>query len=304
MRQVQLSLWNPDSAPPAKPENGSYRRIRVLITAKTAPLPTAHDSEVVCVAGLRLDDPAEESWIRLCPVDVRGLAAEDRFRKYEIVLLHAKPSRTDRRPESWVPNLAAMRRETWVLGWSRRRSLIDPHLTRTMCELLRDVRANPAARSLAVVPVAGVEDLEITRNPRWMPRQRAQVAAAAGRTAPDGRVAGPLRAPRFQVRYRYRCPSDRCTGHRQAIVDWDLAALQYRYRDHSDAELREAITRDFMVRRLRPNCDIAFFVSSRAARADSFSVLGVYNPPRSVRAAGWSRRNGRQRRSPARVRRA
>jgi hypothetical protein len=160
MQPPHPSLWDSEPDPPPKPADDRLVRIRVLITVKAAPTPSGAYGETVCVAGLRLDLGAQ-CWVRLYPINFRVLDGTDQFRKYEIVNLRVRPSRTDRRHESWRPDLSSVSREKHIGPWDRRRPLVDPHIRRTMCELLRDVREDPPARSLAVVPVRDVNALEI-----------------------------------------------------------------------------------------------------------------------------------------------
>lgn len=278
MQQSHPSLWDPDPDPTPKPVHDQWVRMRVLITVKAAPTPSGAYGETVCVAGLRLDLGAQ-CWVRLYPINFRALDGNNQFRKYEIVNLRVKPSRTDRRHESWRPDLSSVSREKYIGPWNRRRQVVDPHIRRTMCELLRDIRDDPPARSLAVVPVRDVTSLEIVRHPGWTSEQQAKVDRAASAIDMFSGPTTPLQAPRFHARFRYRCPTTGCNGHRQGLLDWELAALQYRFANADDAELEAIIRQKFLDEKVKPGRDLAFYVGNQAKREHVFSVLGVYNPP-------------------------
>lgn len=70
--------------------------MKVLITVKAAPNPSATHGETVCVAALRLDLDSP-GWVRLYPINFRDLVSSQRFRKYEIVSIKARPARADAR---------------------------------------------------------------------------------------------------------------------------------------------------------------------------------------------------------------
>ena len=51
-------------------------RLRVLVTVKAAPNPSATHGETVCVAGVRLGDVGPTGWIRLYPINFRHLSKD------------------------------------------------------------------------------------------------------------------------------------------------------------------------------------------------------------------------------------
>lgn len=84
--------------------------MRVLVTVKAAPNPSAASGETVCVAGLRLD-LGHEGWVRLYPINFRFIEQNHTFRKYDVLSLHATPANEGRResckfckqPVVWLP---------------------------------------------------------------------------------------------------------------------------------------------------------------------------------------------------------
>ena len=60
-------------------------------------------TEAVCVAGISMAEPHQ--WVRLFPLDYRGLIRAQKFKKYEVIDLTATKSTKDSRPESYTPVL-------------------------------------------------------------------------------------------------------------------------------------------------------------------------------------------------------
>jgi hypothetical protein len=269
-----------EDGPAAKPLSDRLVRLRVLVTVKAAPNPSERYGETVCVAGISAD-LACPGWIRLYPINYRELASDDRFRKYDIVTVDAKPARQDQRRESWKPLIDTMVRERHLDGWHRRRGLVDPYVEDSMCRLNRAAQANANAQSLALVRPLEVGGLDIEPHPGWTAAEQSKIDAYVSQLDLfSGQDRTPLQAPRFKAAYRYRCHERRCAGHRQGLIDWEFIALQRRLRHLPDDELRRALAAKFHEELCAPDRDVAFYVGNQAKRAHVFSVLGVYWPPR------------------------
>ena len=69
-------------------------------------------------------------------------------------------------------------------------------------------------------------------------------------------------------------------GHNQRIIDWELTALQRRFKHRGQGELEQAITRNFF--EIPFNADRApmIFVGNQEniKRRASFTILGLYYP--------------------------
>jgi len=74
--------------------------LRVLITVKTYPIPSAKYDELVCTAGVTADG----DFIRLYPIRFRDLPYSQQYRKYQWIEVHAeKHTGRDTRKESFRP---------------------------------------------------------------------------------------------------------------------------------------------------------------------------------------------------------
>ena len=250
--------------------------LRVMVTVKAAPNPSEAYGETVCVAGLRLD-PGHEGWVRLYPVNFRFLEEEHTFRKYDVISLKATPANEARR-ESWRPHIDTIKTETHLDGWAARLPYLLPHASVTMCDLNR--RAKSGGPSLGLVHARTVDELYVEEHPGWTPDEQRKIEAFLAQTElfETGRPKTALEAPQFRALYRWHCRDERCDGHRQGLLDWELTAFQ-RHLTGNIAEREAAIRRRWLDEVCAQERDVFFYVGNQAKRHNVFSVLGVYYPP-------------------------
>ena len=69
-----------------------------------------------------------------------------------------------------------------------------------------------------------------------------------------------------------------CPAHNQRIIDWELNALQRRYRD--DEAIKSALTSNLLDRMYKAQTDPLIYVGNQedVARRAAFTVLGTYYP--------------------------
>lgn len=274
------SLFAPNlSEIPIRPAGDRPERMKVLITVKAAPQPSESYGETVCIAGLRLD-LENQGWIRLYPINFRELESNDKFKKYEVIELEARPSHShDPRPESWRPNITSITTVGSLKTWKDRTPYISDYIETSMCKRLDGVRKSKNSRSLAAIRAKRVKGIDILPHPGWTPDEQRKIDAYVAQTelgSTSPRVA--LQAPRFKAWYKYECQDPGCNGHRQGILDWELVALQMRLRHADDNFVRESIHEKFLLNMCGPEHDTVFFVGNQAKRQQVFSVLGVYYP--------------------------
>lgn len=259
------------------------QKIEVLIVVKAAPQPSTTYGETVCVAGLRgsADHP---SWIRLYPVPFRYLDGERQFHKYQLIDVVTRDAGADKRPESRKITADSIAIKGTLKTWAQRSSWIERLQTPTMCSLREAVRLDLNATSLAAVRPARPKRLIFEPHPGWTREQLGRFESYRRQGDLFDQVPLPLlQPPRFRVRLQYRCEDHRCEGHTQTIIDWELTALQSRYRSSADAELRAVITQKFFEIPFAPKKDPLIFVGNQedVRRRASFTVLGLYYPDRS-----------------------
>jgi hypothetical protein len=135
-------------------------RLKLLPVVKAYPvIDPVSQTEAVCVAGISMEKP--HRWIRLFPLDYRGLQRANQFKKYEAIELEASKSTKDSRPESFSPVLDSI-----VVGesistdggtWHRRLPFFDAIEDESMCEIQR--RQKSERKTLGVFRPAEVKDL-------------------------------------------------------------------------------------------------------------------------------------------------
>lgn len=277
-----MSLFGPGGdQPEAKPVGDETVRLHLLITVKAAPQPSESYGETVCVAGVSMD-LQHPRWVRLYPIGFRFLAGSDQFRKYDVVEVDAKPARADSRRESWRPQMDTLVVHRNLSNWRHRRSWLDPYLDeRSMCQLIRDAREDPVSRSVGLVEVAEIGGVVVAPHPGWTAEEQRKIDRYAQQPFLFGKQdPAPLQAPRFQVQYRYRCTDRGCPGHRQSLVDWEAVAFQHRMAGESDSHVRRELERKCREVVSAPDRITAFYVGNQAGRRQTFSIGGVYYPPR------------------------
>lgn len=260
-------------------------RARVLITVKAAPEPSSKYGDTVCVAGIRTDGDRAE-WIRLYPFPFRWMPESVRFKKYDVVEVDVHRSARDDRRESYRPDIQSIEIIGHIDKWKHRHEIVGKVTPTSTCELHRAATADSQAASLGLVPVESVEKLEIAPFAGWSDAQRKRIADAEN-LAPldlfgDGIDTPPeLHAPRFTVRYRYRCSAGGCPTHSGQLLDWELGELQRRHLlNLPEDDARREIETKFLTQKFAPNRQTSFFVGNFGdkVKRGSFSVLGVYAP--------------------------
>lgn len=257
-------------------------RLRVLVTVKAAPNPSATHGETVCVAGVRLGDVGPTGWIRLYPINFRHLPKDtETFAKYDIVSVDCVPAR-EPRLESWRPHMSTLRVETHVPPWRKRRELLQPMIDDSMCRIRDSAADDPRSRSLALVRPAEVIGFRLEPHPGWTRDEQAKIDAYVNQLEfdvfSDAQDKTPLVAPRFRGFYTWRCGDAACRTHEQSIIDWELVALQRHLWNRSDEEMRAALRQRFFDELCSADNDVAFYVGNQAKRLQTFSILGVYYP--------------------------
>lgn len=175
-------------------------RLRVLITVKAAPNPSATYGETVCVAGLRLD-AGYEGWVRLYPINFRFIENSLTFRKYDVITLWASPA-TEGRYESWRPRIDTLHVETRLAGWTKRMPYLGPFAHASMCDM--NSRALAGGPSLGLVRAHRVTALQVTAHPGWTEDEERKISDYISQ--PElfdvGKPKSALEAPRFLATYQ------------------------------------------------------------------------------------------------------
>lgn len=256
------------------------REIDVLITVKAAPQPSRHYGDTVCVAGIAL---GPLRWVRLYPVPFRYLDDGQRFRKYDLVRVKVRHPGQDGRPESLKVDAESFRTLRHLDGWPARAPFVEPMIGGSLCELQRDVSANPNSTSLAAIRPASVVGLDVKRHKGWSAEQvkRFEDFASQGDLfrSYEPRM---LDAPRLRATLHFGCETAPCKGHKLSVIDWELSALQVRFGEASDRDLEVIIRDRFWQMMYNPGRAPALYVGNQEnpARRRQYTLLGTYYPRR------------------------
>lgn len=256
----------------------------VLVTVKAYPqLSKKAMSEVVCVAGVRLDR-ARPEWIRLFPVPYRDLPAADRFVKYEVVKIKVRRG-ADSRPETYVPDFEGLERTSPLIStgrdqsWSERAALIGDLIGQTtMCRLYRENKGGGPAPSLGLIKPAEVLEVIVERNEGFS-RERQRLAELVAEETLLGPAKAALEPSPYVVKYHYRCLEDGCPTHTQSLIDWEVGEAARKWpENYPQAEIPGRIRDKFLEQLCGPERDTHFYVGNQKLHLQSFLVLGVWWP--------------------------
>jgi hypothetical protein len=276
----ELGVPSARSRDPSRDER--RQRIRVLVLVKAYPALSTKYGEVVCVAGVRTDGERPQ-WVRLWPVSFRALEFTDRFSKYQLIDVDVFRPPSDRRPESWSPQLPTLTLGTKLptsRGWQARRDIIEPVVVESMCWLQRQQAS--AGTSLGVFRPAVVDDFEVTpADDADLIAEHIRRAQSAAQSTLFGPKGTPLEASPYKFKYHYKCADSRCGGHHQTVIDWEAvqAARQWRT-GYDEPALRDKLRDKWLGELCSAERDSMFYVGNMHLNPVSFLVLGVFWPPR------------------------
>lgn len=251
-------------------------QLQVLVTVKAYPTVSTKYGEAICVAGIRLDTPSPE-WVRLFPVRYRDLPPEKQFKKYEVITVQAQQHSTDKRVETWRPNVDSIERGAVVPAggpWLARRKFVEPLLGPTMCQLHRGRKGGAPGPSLGLVRPSKIRSIRVERESEWSPGQLGTVGQGSLLT-----TKAELVKPEYAFSYSYLCEEPDCKGHEQKIVDWELGETCRSWRFQGDA-LVEAIKGKWLDEMCSESREPLFFVGDQHTRPGQFLVLGTFWPER------------------------
>lgn len=251
-----------------------WEAMELLVTVKAYPSVSMKYGEAVCVAGVRLDTPTPQ-WVRLFPVAFRDLPTEQQFVKYDVISLRAQKHSTDRRAESWRPDLGSIRVGQHLAAgghWPARRRWVEPLAGPSMCELFRGRDGGGHGPSLAVVRPRQVLSVGVRDADPWTSGQLSTLHQSSLLSAK-----GALEKPAHAFAYRYRCEDPGCKTHTQGIADWELGQA-YREWGRRGYDVVEAIRQRWLEDMCAEGRETMFFVGDQHKRPGKFMVLGTFYP--------------------------
>jgi len=161
--------------------------------------------------------------------------------------------------------------------WDARRAWIEPTVSPSMCEILRQRERN--GKSLGVFRPAKVLDFVAQDAAEgWSLKKQAILDQL---TLYDAERK-PLEKIPFVFKYRYQCDEPECAGHEQSIIDWEIMELYRKLRGQGAAfdVIKRKIRQKYLDEICGPKKDTHLFVGNHSRFPQSFMVLGTFWPPR------------------------
>jgi hypothetical protein len=264
--------------------------LRVLITVKTAPIPSAKYDELVCTAGVT----SEGDFVRLYPVNFRDLPYSQQYHKYQWIEVEAERHvGRDTRKESYRPNCDTLR----IVGepiptkngdWSGR----GKYALQRASSSLEELKAHQAQdkTSLGIFRPQSIEDLVISpADADWKDGFKAALSQARLWETREKTKEPPRKLP-YKLQYRFRCDDAKCNGHQMMIEDWEVTELYWNC-IRRGAGPDEAITKvkdKFLGQLCAADRDTHFYVGTILAHPKSWVVIGVYWPKKAAPVANLS----------------
>jgi len=254
--------------------------LRVLITVKTYPIPSAKYDELVCTAGVT----ESGDFIRLYPINFRNLPFAQQYKKYQWIETAAtKHVGRDVRKESYRPDCDTLR----ALGppiptkrgdWSERARYALAGESRSLEELCECQERDRT--SLGIFRPKVVRDLVISQADSEWPERFMAALRQRRLFETRGKTLVPPRKVPFKFHYVFECDNPRCQGHRMMIEDWEVGALFWRLVDkgHSHDEAARKVKQKFLSEMCGSDKDTRFYVGTILAHPKSWVVIGVFWP--------------------------
>jgi len=181
-----------------------HEHLKVLITVKTFPIPSAKYDELVCTAGVN----EEGDFIRLYPINFRDLPFSQQYKKYQWLEVDAvKHTGRDSRKESYRPNCDSIRPVGEPISsddnWAERAKFALAKRSQSMEEL--EAKQEQDKTSLGIFRPKEVHDLVWTpTNADWKPAFKA--ALSQQRLWENRKASGePPRKVPWKFQYRFEC---------------------------------------------------------------------------------------------------
>lgn len=256
-------------------------QLKVLVTVKTYPIPSAKYDELSCTAGVTEDG----EFIRLYPINYRDLPWDQQFKKYQWIEVRAeKHTGRDFRKESWRPDETSVQLigepiPTGQRGdWSERGKYVLKNVAASMEELRE--RQEVDNTSLGIFKPKEVTDLVVTADdPEW---KQSFIYELRQTRLWDTRTKSkePPRKVPWRFQYRFRCDDSRCNGHKMTNEDWEVGALYWNLVDGGATpdEAAAKVKQKFLEQICAPDRETYFYVGTVLNYPKSWLVIGTFWP--------------------------
>jgi hypothetical protein len=254
-----------------------WTRKKVLITARTYPVPSKKAIEVSCTAGITDDG----KWIRLFPIPYRFLAQDKRFTKYQYIEANVIKSQSDIRPESYninIDSIEIMSQQSLPTdnNWEARKTKIFPLKSDSLCSLQaeRDRTQEPTLGFFKPKTISGFK-IEPTSG-EWS----AEELACLRQYPLFGSVPQTeLEKLPYNFSYEFKCDRPGCSTHTLSCIDWEMGASyrswKYKYGVNWERKFRDRYETEMILGK-----DTHFFVGTIHKYPNAWIIIGLFYPPK------------------------
>jgi hypothetical protein len=249
---------------------------KVLITARTYPVPSRKAIEVSCTAGVTEDD----KWIRLFPVPYRFLDQDKRFRKYQYIEANVTKAASDTRPESHKIDIESINILPDSIPsdnrWERRKAKVFPLKSDSLCCLQseRDLIGYP---TLGFFKPRTISSFKIEScNSKW---KESEITSLRQYPMFGNMPKTELQKLPYDFSYNFKCDNPNCKGHELKCTDWEMGASYWswkrKYHGNWENKFRDRYETDMILRN-----DTHFFVGTLSTHPSEWIIIGLFYPPK------------------------
>ncbi|MBI4288743.1 MAG: hypothetical protein HY671_09985 [Chloroflexi bacterium] len=249
---------------------------RVLVTARTYPVPSRSEIEVSCTAGITDDG----HWIRLFPVPYRFLTPDQRFAKYQYIEAEFTKATSDPRPESFKVNVDSIEVVSPPIPpdnkWQSRKDKVLPFRFPSLCAL-QAARNRSGEPTLGFFKPKAITSLTIEETTaEWTEKELGKLRRyPLFGNAPKSE----LEKLPYTFKYEFRCDDADCHSHALSCTDWEMGAAyrswKMKYGANWQSKFREKFEFEMIAER-----DTHFYVGTVHDHPDAWIIIGLFYPPK------------------------
>ncbi|MBS9393928.1 MAG: DUF342 domain-containing protein [Dolichospermum sp. LBC05a] len=256
-------------------------RRKILIATKTYPSISMKYEEVVCTAGILLDDDEQPlQWIRIYPIRFRSLEIDKHYRRWSIISAEIEKNSKDNREESFRINddsITIIREIDTKNNWQERKSFIL--LDNLRFQSIEDIKKSK--KSLGIIKPKHINKYYYKDDEReWNEKQQALQNQL-------NLFKKPLELEKIPYKFYYNFVSENGTNHNFSIIDWEIQQLYRKSRNASTKmtqqererealeKVRQKLEDEFISQK-----DLYFIVGNQQIHPNSFMIIGIFYPPK------------------------
>lgn len=248
---------------------------KILITARTYPVPSKAVIEASCTAGI-----CDGTWIRLFPVPHRLLDNDKRFRKYQFIEVDTIKAPSDPRPESYKIDIDIIKIVSEPLStvnqWQARKNFVLPLSSNSLCSLSREQQLT-GKPTLGIFKPRKINRLIIKKSrTTWTEAQQASLQQSPLFGALP-KI--PLKKLPYDFFYEFECDEPDCPSHRLTCTDWEIGESYLKwsskYGNDWEMKFREKYENEMVNRN-----DTYFYTGTIHGHPNTWIIIGLFYPPK------------------------